>query len=230
MLVDTPSCPNHAKLTRTVAFATKLRKLLQLQEDVDKLQVTLPSYSLVELGVDSLVAVEIRTWFWKELEVDIPVLQIIGGSTFGKIIAGAVIALPQRLTPLWSKEDVAELNVLAESLSNLPVISSQEQSSEPVKKIQASTSAPNGAATNGVAPVSKVASTESVPSRQSHTIQRMDSAIEHTKGHEIRKAASPELERRQKQPINVIPFSPAQEGFWQFFSLYPEQTNLTNST
>lgn len=244
MSVNTHSCLTHAKLIRTAAFATKLRKLLQLQEDVDKLQVTLPSYGLVELGVDSIVAVEIRTWFWKELGVDIPVLQILGGSTFGKIIAGAVIALPQKLTPLWSKEDVAELTVLAERLSNLPIIPSQEQSSAPVKEIRDSSPAHNGTAANGTAangtiPAPNVAfkeaamdgaaSNEHVPDRPSQSIQRMDSAFEYVNGQEGTKAVNTELKRNQSQPINIVPFSPAQQGFWQFFSLYPEQAELTNS-
>lgn len=239
MSVKTHSCLKHAKLIRIVAFATKLRKLLQLQEDIDKLQVTLPSYGLVELGVDSIVAVEIRTWFWKELEVDIPVLQILGGSTFGKIIAGAVIALPQKLTPLWSKEDVAELTVLAERLLNLPIIPSQEQSSGPIKKIRDSSPTHNGTAANGTVPAPNVAFHEAtmngaasngqVPDRPSQNIQRMDSAFEYANGQEGKRAVSTDLKRNQSQLINIIPFSPAQQGFWQFFSLYPEQAELTNS-
>ena len=36
---------------------------------------------LVELGVDSLVAVEVRLWFLKALKVDIPILKVVGGAS-----------------------------------------------------------------------------------------------------------------------------------------------------
>ena len=33
------------------------------------------------VGIDSLIAVEVRSWFLKELTVDVPVLRIIGGAS-----------------------------------------------------------------------------------------------------------------------------------------------------
>ena len=40
---------------------------------------------LIQYGVDSLVAVEIRSWFAKKLEADIAVFDILGNSTFREI-------------------------------------------------------------------------------------------------------------------------------------------------
>lgn len=37
--------------------------------------------SLANLGIDSLIAVEVRSWFLKELNVDVPVLKVIGGAS-----------------------------------------------------------------------------------------------------------------------------------------------------
>lgn len=37
--------------------------------------------SVIDLGIDSLVAVELRTWFIKELGADVPVVKILGGDT-----------------------------------------------------------------------------------------------------------------------------------------------------
>lgn len=37
--------------------------------------------SLANLGIDSLIAVEVRSWFLKELNVDVPVLKVIWGAS-----------------------------------------------------------------------------------------------------------------------------------------------------
>lgn len=52
-----------------------------------------------KLGIDSLVAVDIRSWFIKELQVEIPVLKILSGATIGEILTNAQELLPQDLTP-----------------------------------------------------------------------------------------------------------------------------------
>ncbi|KAI9151431.1 lovastatin nonaketide synthase [Paramyrothecium foliicola] len=65
-----------------------------------------PQNSLVELGVDSLVAVEIRSWFLKELKVDIPVLKIVGGASVTEICERALEKLPEDL--LGSSAGAAE--------------------------------------------------------------------------------------------------------------------------
>ncbi|OAA53529.1 Beta-ketoacyl synthase [Cordyceps fumosorosea ARSEF 2679] len=65
------------------AFSAKLEGILLLPpssigEDGAGRPVT-------DLGIDSLVAVEIRTWFLKQLRVDVPVMKILGGSTIGQL-------------------------------------------------------------------------------------------------------------------------------------------------
>lgn len=52
---------------------------------------------LVELGVDSLVAVEVRSWFLKALKVDVPVLKVVGGSSLHDICQLAMKKLPEEL-------------------------------------------------------------------------------------------------------------------------------------
>ncbi len=49
---------------------------------------------LVDLGVDSLVAVDMRVWFQKELVVDIPVMKILGGASMIGLVDLAVELLP----------------------------------------------------------------------------------------------------------------------------------------
>lgn len=67
------------------AFIKKLKVLLQLQSS--SLDAAIP---LVGYGVDSLLAMEIRTWFLKETDTDIPVLHIINGASADAICRAAL--------------------------------------------------------------------------------------------------------------------------------------------
>ena len=73
-------------------FAAKLRSTLQADPDRQILDTALD-----ELGMDSLVAVEIRSWFLKELSVDIPVLKILKGSTPNALLDSVWESLPEDL-------------------------------------------------------------------------------------------------------------------------------------
>ena len=69
------------KICPADALSAKLRSALFFSSS-DTLQDTKP---LVEIGVDSLVGVEIRGWCLKELAVDIPVMRILGGISIGQL-------------------------------------------------------------------------------------------------------------------------------------------------
>ncbi|KAK0120184.1 polyketide synthase [Cadophora gregata] len=60
------------------AFCKKLEFVLQLPAGSVKDSA---QRAVIDLGIDSLVAVEIRTWFIKELGAEVPVLKILGGDT-----------------------------------------------------------------------------------------------------------------------------------------------------
>ncbi|OJI97249.1 hypothetical protein ASPVEDRAFT_24220 [Aspergillus versicolor CBS 583.65] len=60
------------------AFSTKLESILQLPPGSVGES---PKQPLVEFGIDSLVAVEIRTWFVRELGAEVPVVKILGGDS-----------------------------------------------------------------------------------------------------------------------------------------------------
>ncbi|KAB8242864.1 beta-ketoacyl synthase [Aspergillus flavus] len=62
------------------SFATRLAAILQMS--ADSIAQDTP---LVEVGIDSLIAVEVRSWFLKELNVDVPVLKVIGGASIRDI-------------------------------------------------------------------------------------------------------------------------------------------------
>ncbi|KAK4675878.1 putative Hybrid PKS-NRPS biosynthetic cluster [Podospora pseudoanserina] len=73
-------------------FSSKLRVILQIND-----QAIDPEIPVVELGVDSLVAVEVRSWFLKELKVDIPVLKVVGGSSVAELCQRALDKLPEEM-------------------------------------------------------------------------------------------------------------------------------------
>jgi amino acid adenylation domain-containing protein len=53
---------------------------------------------LVALGIDSLVAAELRSWFLKELGADIPILQILGGASLADICRLAITKIRGSMT------------------------------------------------------------------------------------------------------------------------------------
>lgn len=72
------------------ALVKKLAKTLStMQEEVD-LRKPLHTY-----GVDSLLGVELRSWVMKEFAADVPVFEILGGSTFATV--GNLIAARSKL-------------------------------------------------------------------------------------------------------------------------------------
>lgn len=65
-------------------FLSKLERVLQ----VPAANIN-PTQPLVNLGVDSLMAVEVRSWFVKEINTDIPVLRILGGACSAELCTEA---------------------------------------------------------------------------------------------------------------------------------------------
>ncbi|KAF2682692.1 hypothetical protein K458DRAFT_453848 [Lentithecium fluviatile CBS 122367] len=99
------------------AFLARLRSILMMP----KTEVIDPLTSLVELGADSIMAVDIRAWFLKELNVDIPVLKILGpGETVADLVAVSVAKLVLDLDPTKLGDEKEENDVHAK-----PVASSQ---------------------------------------------------------------------------------------------------------
>ena len=79
----------------TDAFIAKLNASLNLSEG-ESIDGSTP---LIDLGLDSLVAVDVRTWFLQELKVDLPVLKILGGASAVDLIGFAAEKLPKEFLP-----------------------------------------------------------------------------------------------------------------------------------
>jgi hybrid polyketide synthase/nonribosomal peptide synthetase ACE1 len=84
---------------------------------------------LVEQGIDSLMAVEVRAWFLKELDVDIPVLKVLGGSNIADLLAEAMVRVPTT---------VVDFSALSNAKATVP--DPKAASSKPVVQITASPS------------------------------------------------------------------------------------------
>jgi hybrid polyketide synthase/nonribosomal peptide synthetase ACE1 len=81
------------------AFMQRLKRILMIPLD----EAVNETITFVEQGVDSIMAVEIRTWFLSELEVDIPVLKILGaGSTIQVLLDEAMGKIPASILD-WEK-------------------------------------------------------------------------------------------------------------------------------
>lgn len=85
-----------------VVLAALSAKIIQKLHLSDSVAVSGDS-RLTELGADSLVAVDLRTWFLRELEVEIPVLQIQSGASIGDLAKSASLKLPPSLIPKVQK-------------------------------------------------------------------------------------------------------------------------------
>ncbi|RDA87869.1 hypothetical protein CP532_2942 [Ophiocordyceps camponoti-leonardi (nom. inval.)] len=83
-------------------FCTKLERMLQVEEGTIR-----SSQALINLGVDSLIAAEIRSWFLKELEVDMPVLRILNTASIADLCLEATTRLPNLSRPESVESDIS---------------------------------------------------------------------------------------------------------------------------
>ncbi|KAL4902108.1 hypothetical protein BDW74DRAFT_181271 [Aspergillus multicolor] len=77
-------------------FSSRLALLLRLDTAKISTNVHVP---LNELGMDSLVAVETRNWFGKQLGVDISIIRILSGTSVLDLVEDAVASIGAELIP-----------------------------------------------------------------------------------------------------------------------------------
>ena len=84
----------------TQAITSKIRSFLLINEDDTALDASvISSLSLTQLGVDSLVAIELRNWWRQRLGCDISVLEILDAGTVGRLGEVALEGLRRRFSP-----------------------------------------------------------------------------------------------------------------------------------
>lgn len=75
----------------------KLDSLFHLPQTTNK--STLDSHRLDDLGIDSLIAVDIRAWLMQHLRLNYPVLKLLSGTTIGELIDAVVEGLCADIVP-----------------------------------------------------------------------------------------------------------------------------------
>ncbi|CAG8974765.1 hypothetical protein HYALB_00000377 [Hymenoscyphus albidus] len=100
------ACQTEKEVQKVIreSFANQLRTVLQMTMPDEDLMQMRPN----EIGLDSLVSVDIRSWFLKSFQVSIPVLKIMGNDTMATLVQFAVDNVPSELVPsLDDSEDSA---------------------------------------------------------------------------------------------------------------------------
>lgn len=98
------------------AFAREVSSLFHLEPD-QLAKADLGSLYFDQMGVDSLSAGEIRSWFTKNLEINIPVLRILNGGSVGELITTATETIPARLVPKLSQVSAASSDISSSETS-----------------------------------------------------------------------------------------------------------------
>jgi hybrid polyketide synthase/nonribosomal peptide synthetase ACE1 len=127
----------------------KLNKTLQYPAD----QEIPDSTPLIDMGIDSLIAVEVRTWFLQELEVDMPMLKILGGSTIVDMVSDAIARLPESLASRLQNSGEEQADEGAQQTVPVPVVAvgSDDEDDSSAKQTR-STASEAGSSSSGTAP------------------------------------------------------------------------------
>ncbi|KAI8255508.1 hypothetical protein K4K58_005607 [Colletotrichum sp. SAR11_239] len=96
-------CCSRKNLLQVVkeAYGVQLRKMLQISIDDDELMMM----QGVDLGFDSLLSVDVRSWFLKNFQVSIPVLKIMANDVRMSTLVDLVVeGIPPELVPLLQQD------------------------------------------------------------------------------------------------------------------------------
>ncbi|PGH21386.1 hypothetical protein AJ80_03303 [Polytolypa hystricis UAMH7299] len=201
-------------------FAAKLRIILQISDQAIDYEAP-----LVELGLDSLVAVEVRSWFLKELDVDIPVLKVVGGASLAELCQLALKKLPEELIGGGDKQE----NSSAKQEKQEPTKPAPPQSQpEPEPRVASSTSTSEY---NSTSPSMLTPGDTPAPGSSTQLSSRSASSENLVETAKLAAIASPPPAAAVKQPLKRFlktePISFGQSRFW-FLRLLTEDQTTSN--
>jgi hybrid polyketide synthase / nonribosomal peptide synthetase ACE1 len=213
------------------SFVRQLHVMLQL-DDTGK-QQSIINLSSDELGIDSLNAVEIRSWFLKELSIDMPVLLVLGGATVGDLVAHALDKLPEDLksgsgTQVEPQSSKPATNPT--SIAKRQIVGTDTQKSNSGSSVESINSETNGNI-QVVHPYTDNGSSASEIQNSSFSIISMpESASSQTYSQEP-KSTEPALLTNSKasEILRTAPMSFGQSRFW-FLRSYLEDQSTFNIT
>lgn len=206
-----------------------LTTLFQIQGGADLTDAQFLEMPLDEIGLDSLLAVEIRTWWLKTAKVSLPVMKILSGITIGQLITAGVEGLSSEVVPNVKSGDAGDLNA-AQTQVPAPVVRRAESSEGSDGHEQSTdTDHSEGAAIDSpVTPYSVVPAGKSTPSP-------LDSAQD---GFSIPTPLDITGEDKAVAPIPKEPpvaverwteLSPSQKMFWFILNFLEEKTGLNHT-
>ncbi|KAF1957271.1 hypothetical protein CC80DRAFT_592570 [Byssothecium circinans] len=199
------------------AFLVRLRSILMMP----KTEVIDPQTSLVQLGADSIMAVDIRAWFVKELDVDIPVLKILGpGETVADLVAESVSKLSLDIDPTKTGDAKGHDTINAMPVANL-------QPNVDITQASSSTSASGNTGSSDGSSMSSPSLNKTPETPLESTTELLDAETE-------RKLERKERESRRMNILNssserTEPMTVGQKRFW-FLSQYVQDPTTFNIT
>lgn len=177
---------------------------------------------LVELGIDSLVAVEVRSWFLKEVKVDIPVLKVVGGASLAELCQRALEKLPEELLASIGKQEAEPHKPESKSQSQLPPRPSDsgssaasEYNSTPGESAAAPSSSITEASTRPASPAERSGDSKKVSSESTSYLPAQPVPVPTS----VPAGAA----RPPKRFLKSVPISLGQSRFWFLQQLLEDQ-------
>ncbi|KAH8690646.1 hypothetical protein BGW36DRAFT_432439 [Talaromyces proteolyticus] len=135
-MLQEASDQEHTRQIVQDAFLKKLTAVLQLNAERASGTAQLLQQAPEELGIDSLAAVEIRSWFLQEMDLDVLVLKLITATSISEILDFAIDNLPKGLAAVGGNDQrVDEQEKLSPSSTDVSVTlnsSSSHSTSTPI--------------------------------------------------------------------------------------------------
>jgi thioester reductase-like protein len=138
-------CRSQADVTNVIkqAYCTQLRRILQVSTADEDLMMMRG----VDLGFDSLLSVDVRSWFLKNFRVSIPVLKIMANDVrMSSLVDLAVESIPAELVPNLHPQGQQQQQAVAQNTSSVSSSDSENATTRPTSP---------ESATSGTLPIEK---------------------------------------------------------------------------
>lgn len=179
-----------------------------------------------ELGIDSLVAVDIRSWFLKELGVDLPVLKIFNAASIQDLLDFAATLLPESLIPK-AKNGITEAESKKDAKAVEPAPLTQPVLIESSMPVQTPTGPASLETKDGIKAfnIDYLPSLEDGVGSSSTSLKAGDSSSEQNDDNSSSSSIDNDTEMTSKRGVDrIAPMSFGQSRFWFLKSFVEDQT------
>ncbi|KAK3385176.1 hypothetical protein B0H63DRAFT_432919 [Podospora didyma] len=214
---------DHAQVFEILKEGFLLKLQIALQADPSKPMLEI---SLDELGADSLVAVDIRSWFLKELGVDLPVLKILNAPSVRDLLVSAQELLSESAIPNVSSNRSVQVDGGAEDTAKQAQTPSTPA---PAVVIPVSEPSPTSSTRSDFDASSESPGTPRTSAAVSET-DEIDSSLEVGNGKKTNAEASRGRNTTELMAQRSLPMSFGQSRFWFLKHYVQDQTAFNIST